>query len=524
MKRLNLFLMLSVMVLTCHCPVARADDDTNPHVWQPRIQSVSVFKNGLGFFLRQGGVSLREGWCHAKRIPPAAFGTLAVYSLNPDHLVDIIGAGPGEIVEFDGNDAPDTTDARLTRLHSAKNLNVQLTYDHKGQARSAAGKLVSVAADFAVLESNDHSFAVPVKTLQKMQILELPMRVHLQADDDTVPDKTELGMAYLRKGITWIPEYTVKILDDKTAEITLRGTLVNEAEDLINCDINFVVGVPHFTHTDYLAPIAVGQIIRTIGSALAPVNVRNQIASRAAISFDNSMRSNQFGYGVVDQPVNNNADNLAKSLGNLPSLGSTAGTDYTIYTKEGMTLRKGEKAIVTLFVKKISYAHIYRWNTNDKLKHFLVLHNDTDTAWTTGPYLAVSAGRPLSEDLLKYTPKKGNCEIPVTQAINIAHSETRSEIDRQLKAHTPRNGYYLDLVTLQGEIKLRNFEKRTVDIVVTTTVPGRPVSATHEGAIRKDPTKLKLTDRQGTITWRIALEPAETKTIAYKYDQYVSSG
>ncbi|MCD6392408.1 MAG: hypothetical protein J7M40_02765, partial [Planctomycetes bacterium] len=106
----------------------------------------------------------------------------------------------------------------------------------------------------------------------------------------------------------------------------------------------------------------------------------------------------------------------------------------------------------------------------------------------------------------------------------IAHSETRSEIDRQLKAHTPRNGYYIDLVTLQGEIKLRNFEKRTVDIVVTTTVPGRPVSATDEGAIRKNPTKLKLTDRQGTITWRITMEPAETKTITYKYDQYVSSG
>jgi len=438
------------------------------------------------------------------------------------HLVDIVGAGPGEIVEFDGNDAPDTTDARLTRLCSAKNLNVQLTYDHKGQTRSAAGKLVSIAADFAVLESNDNSFAVPVKTLKKMQILELPMRVHLQADDGKTPGKTELGMAYLRKGITWIPEYTVKILDDKTAEITLRGTLVNEAEDLINCDINFVVGVPHFAHTGYMAPIAVGQIIRTIGSALAPVNVRKQIASRAAIS--NTIRADQLGYGVVDQPVTAGDNNLSRSLGNLPSLGSTAGTDYTVYTKKNMTLRKGEKAIVTLFVKKISYAHIYRWNTNDKLKHFLVLHNDTDTAWTTGPYLAVSADRPLSEDLLKYTPKKGNCEIPVTQAINIAHTETRTEIDRQLKAHTPRSGYYLDLVTLQGEIKLRNFEKRTVDIVVTTTVPGRPVSATDEGTIRKDPTKLKLTDRQGTITWRIALQAGETKTITYKYDRYVPSG
>jgi len=37
-------------------------------------------------------------------------------------------------------------------------------------------------------------------------------------------------MAYLRKGITWIPEYTLKVIDDETAELTLRGTLVNEAE------------------------------------------------------------------------------------------------------------------------------------------------------------------------------------------------------------------------------------------------------------------------------------------------------
>ena len=48
------------------------------------------------------------------------------------------------------------------------------------------------------------------------------------------PQKATLGMAYLRKGITWIPDYTLKVLDDDNAELTLRGTLVNEAEDLIH--------------------------------------------------------------------------------------------------------------------------------------------------------------------------------------------------------------------------------------------------------------------------------------------------
>ena len=67
---------------------------------------MAVFKNGVGFFLRQGPATLRDGWAVAKEIPPAKFGTLAVFSTKKDELVDLVGSGPGEIVEFDGVDAP----------------------------------------------------------------------------------------------------------------------------------------------------------------------------------------------------------------------------------------------------------------------------------------------------------------------------------------------------------------------------------------------------------------------------------
>ena len=88
---------------------------------------------------------------------------------------------------------------------------------------------------------------------------------------------------------------------------------------------------------------------------------------------------------------------LQEALGNLPHLDSAAGTDYTVYTKTDLTLREGEKAILTLFTKKISYSHVYRWSPPAPMEHSLVLHNATDTAWTTGPCLAhqcgASAGR-----------------------------------------------------------------------------------------------------------------------------------
>ena len=507
------------------------EGDENPHVWNPRTRSVAVFKNGLGFFMCAGDVRLRDGWCTARKIPPATFGTLAIYAPNEQETVDIVGTGPGEVVEFDGRDAPKDPATKRARLEAANNLKVQLHYKHKGQNRSAAGKLVSVGPEFVVLEDDNNSFAVPLKGISRMQILESPMRIHTMSEAEKQPEKTTLGMAYLRKGITWIPDYTLKVLDDQTAELTLRGTLVNEAEDLIHTDVHLVVGVPHFVHTEYLAPIAVGRVLRTIGAAVAsqaagvPQAVTTQIMNRAAV-VSNARTAPQFNKPpkVVEKPVEPAAGDLGKALGNLPQMGGAAATDYTVYTKEDITLRRGEKAIVTLFVKKIKYSHIYRWTPPARMEHSLVLQNQTDTPWTTGPCLALSEARPLSEDLLKYTPKKGNGELPVTAAINIAHEKTESEVERKLNAHSiPNHSVYFDLVTLQGELKLRNYEKRTVDIVISNPIPGKPLTASQGGTMRADPTKLKLEERQGTISWHVKLEPGEETTLTYKYERYVRS-
>lgn len=525
MRKISILVLAIIVVAGGFERTAAQSDSENPHLWKPKVKSVAVFKNGLGFFTRQGDVSLSDGWCVTKQIPPAVFGALAIYSGNKNHLVDIVGSGPGEIIDFDGQDAPNDIDHKRNRLDTIKGLKVQLTYEYKGKSRTAAGKLISIGPEFVVLEAENNSYAVPVEEITKTQVLDLPVRIHVNSDSGKPPEKTDLHMAYLRKGITWIPEYTLQILDDNTAELTLRGTVINEAEDLIHCDINFVVGVPHFVHTDYLAPIAIGQVIRTIGVATAPPQIRNQIMNRAAIAY-NTMGAGQFSPGneVVDSKISGKGGDVYEKLGNLPKMETVAGNDYTVYSKKDMTIRRGEKAIVTLFVKKIRYSHIYRWSPPEKMEHFLVLANDTDTAWTTGPYLAVSNQRPLSEDLLRYTPKGGKCEIPVTESINIAYDKSEEEIERETNAHQINKSYYLDLVFVEGKLKLRNFENKNVDIIIKTQIPGKPASASDSGILKSDSTKLKLTERRGTIHWNLKLKKGETKILTYKYDRYVRSG
>lgn len=98
------------------------------------------------------------------------------------------------------------------------------------------------------------------------------------------------------------------------------------------------------------------------------------------------------------------------------------------------------------------------------------------------------------------------------------------DTDRKLKAHhVPHDVNCFDPVTLDGELKLHNYEKRTVEIVIRNPVPGKPLVASGGGTVQADPTKLQLSEREGIIAWRIKLEPGERKTLTYQYEQYVRS-
>ena len=502
--------------VTATQPAAGAE---NPTVWQPRTKSVAVFKNGLGFFMREGGASLHHGWCNTGQVPPATFGALAFYSLTEGTAVDVVGAGAGEIVDFDGRDMSKNTTVKRERLQACVNMRVCLSYTHAGGNQSAIGKLLSLGGEYVILQADPHHLAVPIEEVTRLQVLDSPLRIHVAGGPDEPDAKADLGMAYLRQGITWIPEYTLKILDDQTAELTLRGTVVNEAEDLIHCDMHFVVGVPHFLHSDRLAPFAIGQVLRTIGASIVPAQVLSQLSSNGIVaSCDNLLRSN-----LPDRPAAPEPRNVDALLASLPNMDGPAGGDYTVYTKKDLTIRQGEKAIVTLFTQKIGYSHLYRWTPPTAMQHVLVLNNETDTAWTTGPCLALSGDRPLSEDLLRYTPKKGACEIPVTTAINMLCEKQESEVNRKLKAHEPAHDFFADLVELRGELSIRNLDKSEVTVVIENPVSGKPISASDGGTLRIDTAKLQLLERSGSIAWRLRIAPGENKTLTYTCERYVPS-
>ncbi|HEV2395326.1 MAG TPA: hypothetical protein VGS27_00105, partial [Candidatus Sulfotelmatobacter sp.] len=57
--------------------------------------------------------------------------------------------------------------------------------------------------------------------------------------------KEKLTMGYLEHGIGWTPSYLLSLDDDKNARITMQAVVTNDAEDIDNAELFFVVGVPN---------------------------------------------------------------------------------------------------------------------------------------------------------------------------------------------------------------------------------------------------------------------------------------
>lgn len=91
MKRTLSRLLMAWLITATLQAAAGAQDKENAYLWKSHVTSVTVFKNGLGFFMRQGDVALRDGWCVSDAVPPPAFGTLAIFSHKPDETLDVDG-------------------------------------------------------------------------------------------------------------------------------------------------------------------------------------------------------------------------------------------------------------------------------------------------------------------------------------------------------------------------------------------------------------------------------------------------
>ena len=570
--------------------------------FSPKITEVTVFKDGHALVMSTAKTTFEKGWCRTRTVPVPVLGTFWTFVKEPGARVDFVKSGYVDSTEK----RPCLTFEEMIEANKGKEaiiyeaaagpsagavqhegvlmgiLKHETTETHRTSTREprrrdrygnwVSSRTVQVegergktsVASFVMIRKTKGVHLIqrqnirgitlldkaPATThVEKKQVREIAIHVDRKGRPAAAP--AEVGVVYLQRGIRWIPDYQVELLPGGKAKVTLQGTIVNELADLADVNVRLVVGVPNFMMKGQLSPMALREVGLHLGTYFAPppgpgaVDMGYQYLSNAMMS----QRA-----APVRQP-----GAVAGGV-NVPAEGQRE--DLFLYHRSGVTLKKGERAVLTLLEVTVPYEDVYTWDippcppremwrhiggsqrqmltalTGAKAMHKIRLTNTGKDPWTTGPATFFKAGVPLGQQLMTFTSVKNQVDIPVTVATDLNTKREETEVERKHNAMVV-DGHQLTQVRLTGKLTVTNFKDKDVTVTVTrrligtvTSVGGGKLRMTNiaEDASRGDynypwftwswPYWWYRTNGLAEITYDVKVPKGKSTTVEYAYHYY----
>ncbi len=479
------------------------------------------------------GMSLDEVVAHHYRVesPQSLTALVDVLLANAGKIVTIVDNSQkeytGEIVGFRQGQKPDGDSPSHPTSSSAENL--------YGNVANIALQ-PHVVPEFLLLKSEGKLLALYFHNIARVILPPDAVTQQSQGEERKglrfkikgASSHANLTMGYLEHGLGWTPSYLISLQDEKTALITMQSVLVNDAEDLKDADLFFVVGVPNFAYANVPSPMALQQSLLDFMQAAS--------ADAKSARYSNAISGQAIG-GLLDFETAAAAPSFSSAVGELPG---TQEEDLFLYSRKNVTLARGERATYNVFSGTVDYEHIYEWNleeqprvdgfgnaqnninagtdrsTKDSIWHSLRLKNSSKFPWTSAPTLVVSGTKPLSQDTLPYTPKGATSNLRLTVATDIRASHEENEVERQKDMQRRRN-YNYDQVTVEGTLTIRNYKSKDVRLSITDKVRGTLESQTDGGKATKLAEAIAVDNPLSRLTWEVTLKAGEEKVIKYRY-------
>jgi len=340
-----------------------------------------------------------------------------------------------------------------------------------------------------------------------------------------------VNMAYLTRGVSWLPSYWLDVADGQKARIMLKATLLNDLEDFKDLDVAFVVGYPNFAFSRLTSPMNLEEEVEGFLSQLtrradAPGSFANIATQAIGV---NALRS----VGTDEAVLETATDIEAAGLGE---------EDLFFFSQKQVTLLRGERAEYTIFSTQVPYEHIYECSLDDisgvdewggrrqqndresgikpSVWHCLKLTNTSPYPWTTGPALVMKGTAPLAQNQLNYLARGAAGLLRLTYAPDISVQQGEDETGRRDDVLINRNRY--TEVQVKGTVSLRNHKKEPVKMEVSKVLSGAVLSASAAAKASRLTDEIRGVNPQSLIRWTFTLAAGETKKLSYTYRVYVN--
>jgi hypothetical protein len=557
---------------------ARAQAEPAASLTRMPIKEVTIFKDGHAFVIHQGRVPVdAAGQVVLDRLPTPLLGTFWPYSADRDvkltavtasrrpvrgeqTAIDLRGlmeANPGAVVELVDLDGK-TISGRIRSL-PARPVDELQTMEGRTDR-----DLMPTKGGVLLLETDQGVLALPLERVRSVNFKNPPAPKYASETFRNLltlafkwPEagrrrETEVGMAYVQKGLRWIPSYKLTIGNTGKAHVQLQATLINELADLEDVTANLVVGVPTFAFKGTVDPMALQETVARLGEYFDTQSVSGTAMSNAIMA--------QVAVGGRED---NARSNVTPDLG--PEVtGSEKDEDLFVFTVKQVTLKKGERMVLPVAEYELGYRDVYvlelpfapplevRANANDAQQreiarllgaphflHVLRLSNSSREPLTTAPALISSQDRVLGQGMMRYTAPGTESDLALTTAVDIKVTKSDKETGRVPGALTVDGSAYLR-VDLDGRIAITNNRDQPVDIEVKRSVLGHAgtagqmgkvemVNAYEEGGAVTQPPWWGwygwpgwwgAVNGVGQFTWKTRVEPGKRLALTYKWHYF----
>ncbi len=523
-----------------------------------KTTAVAAFKNGLAFVVKQGDVRLENGVGNLSPVPNATLGSLWIapndastsldevvahhYKVSTQQsltaLAEVLLANAGKVVTVIDNNQKEYT-GEIVGFRQTEKLSGPPTPPNRSDQNFypiPAPPPQPAMPEYLLLKSEGKLLALYFHNIARVILPENPILDRPQEEDRKAlrfkikgaTAHANLTMGYLEHGLGWTPSYLISLQDDKTAQITMQSVLVNDAEDLKDAELFFVVGVPNFAYANIPSPMALQQSLLEFMQAADRKDSTNA-------RYSNALKGQMIG-GVAGF----DAEAAPSLASGVEELQGAQEEDLFLYNRKNVTLARGERATYNVFAETVNYEHIYEWNLEDQPRvdgfgnpqnipnpgtdrsqkdniwHSLRLKNTGKFPWTSAPTMVISGTKPLAQDTMPYTPKSATSSLKLTIATDIRASHEENEVDRQKDIQRRRNHNY-DEVTVEGTLTVKNYKSKEVRLSIADRVRGTVESQTDDGKADKLAEAIAVDNPLSRLTWEVTLKAGEEKIIKYRY-------
>lgn len=513
-------------------------------------KSVSIFKNKTAFFVKDGKVSTQNSsWTiYGDTIPAALNGTFWLSSPTNDfklvkayqktvkteeqavvnNFSSMLALNNGKEVKLYLKDTSFQGTVLFLQKKPKKDVEIPNLTAPLFALKTKTGKTLvftkEMINNLVRLEFvNDPEFLYNYTTSKKLPAL--------QIDFKSNNSKQPLNMMYLSNGLAWKPDYKIELIEEEKARLSLRSTVINEAEDIKTHKLNLVAGVPNFKYATKIS-----DLINFL--KIKPNYIANEFNTFSNIAVPQNFYNRATAEGAAPTTITGSSG--------APTFDEAAAMeDLYFYTLKDVELKKGERAFFDIFTVDVPVEHVYEAVLSDNnisyaleysfikkenpVIHTLKLTNNSGFTWTAASALVLKNDKqqnaPISQDKLNYTSQKDDVSVKLTEAPDVSVYFVEKEVDRLVSKKSIKRGnytYYNDLVTVEAEVTIHNYKNKAIRLDLKRAITGELKESSVKWELAPRVQFGYTLNKKTDVCWEMELKAGEEKVIKYNYSFYTA--